>query len=77
MTSISLTLCFRKSAILPLDLDKGDVVEHALILNLQAKGFAFASAVWGKIVTDCVYHAKARHTLKIAHAEAQYMEPFA
>jgi hypothetical protein len=63
----------RKSRVLALDVEAGDPVEQALILVIQSQSFAAPSAVWGKIVADCVGHSKARHTIRTADSQLNYI----
>lgn len=62
----------RKSLAVALDVETGDSLEQSLILLLQSQQFAAPTAVWGKLIADCIGHAKARHTLRIEEAEAKY-----
>ncbi|QKC97157.1 hypothetical protein [Mesorhizobium sp. NZP2298] len=55
----------RKSGVVVLDVEAKDTLEQAIILVLQAKGYAAPSGVWGKAVADCVTYAKQRRTITI------------
>ena len=39
---------------------------------MTARNFGSVSAVWGKVIADCVVHSKNRHTLRICDAIADY-----
>lgn len=65
-------LILRKSFVVGLDVEAGDSLEQALILLLQSNNFVAPTAVWGKLVADCIEHARARHTLTIRDAELNY-----
>jgi hypothetical protein len=62
----------RKSFVLTMDIESGDAVEQGLLLVLQSRHFVTPTAVWGKIVSDCVAHGKARRTVDIAATTALY-----
>ncbi len=62
----------RKSFVAALDVEAGDSLEHSLILLLQSRNFVASTAVWGKLIADCIEHAKARHTLAVGDAELNY-----
>lgn len=62
----------RKMSVVVLDIETSDPLEHAVILNLSAKGCIAAEAVWGKFIADCVGHSKNRRTLSSKHLVEQY-----
>jgi hypothetical protein len=62
----------RMMSVVVLDIESSDPLEHAIILNLSAKGCIAAEAVWGKIIADCVGHSKSRRTLSSEHLVNQY-----
>lgn len=62
----------RKSGVLVLDVDAGDPLEQAMILVLQARGYAAPAAVWGKAIADCVAFAKTRRTVAIEQVTATF-----
>ncbi|MDZ4362113.1 hypothetical protein [Brevundimonas sp.] len=62
----------RQTYVHVLDIEAGDALEQAIILLLQTQHFAAPSAVWGKIVSDCVSHSKVRRTIKITDAKRDY-----
>lgn len=59
-------------SVVALDIADSDPLEHAIILNLSAKGCIAAEAVWGKIIADCLGHSKTRRTLSSDHLGEQY-----
>lgn len=62
----------RKSFVVVLDVEAGSSLEHSLILVLQSNNFVASTAVWGKLISDCIEHAKARHTISIKDVEQNY-----
>jgi hypothetical protein len=62
----------RKTFVSAMDIEAGDAIEQGVHLLLQSRDFASPAALWGKIVTDCLSHAKARHTVDVANASALY-----
>jgi hypothetical protein len=62
----------RKSEVIVLDLESGGSLEEGVKVLLAARNYVAPSAVWGKIVADCVEHAKARSTFSTENASATY-----
>ena len=62
----------RKFFVHILDVEEGDSIEQALQLLLEARDFTVPSAIWGKIVADCVVHSKSRHTIKFSEIALAY-----
>lgn len=62
----------RKSAVVMLDLETGGSLEEGVKVLLAARNYLAPSAVWGKIVADCVEHARARHTFSTNDAQKRY-----
>lgn len=62
----------RSSSVYILDVEAHDPIEQAIVLLLQSGRFAAPSALWGKMVADCVTHAKGRQTIQISDAAANY-----
>lgn len=59
-------------SVVALDIEDSGPLEHAIILNLSAKGCIAAEAVWGKVIADCVGYSKTRRTLSSEHLVDQY-----
>ena len=55
-----------------MDIEANDPTEQAIILLLRSQNFVAPSAVWGKIVADCVTYSKLRQTIRIEDAERIY-----
>jgi len=62
----------RKSEVVVLDLESGGSLEEGVKVLLTARDYIAPTAVWGKIVADCVEHAKARSTFSTEDASATY-----
>jgi len=62
----------RKSEVVVLDLESGGSLEEGVKVLLAARNYIAPSAVWGKIVADCVEHAKARSTFSTEDASTAY-----
>jgi hypothetical protein len=62
----------RKSVVVMLDLEAGGSLEEGVKVLLAARNYLAPSAVWGKIVADCVEHARARHTFSTTDAQRRY-----
>lgn len=62
----------RKSYVHVLDVEEGDPIEQSLQLLLEARNFTAPSAIWGKIVADCVAHSKSRHTIRLSDIAVAY-----
>ncbi len=62
----------RKSEVVVLDLESGGSLEEGVKVLLAARDYIAPSAVWGKIVADCVEHAKARSTFSTEDAGTAY-----
>jgi hypothetical protein len=62
----------RRAFILVWDLEKADPLGQSVLLVLQSQHFTAPAAVWGKIVSDCISHSKARITVSIDQARADY-----
>lgn len=62
----------RKSEVVVLDLESGGSLEEGVKVLLAARDYIAPTAVWGKIVADCVEHATARSTFSTEDAIAAY-----
>ncbi|MGO9004598.1 MAG: hypothetical protein ACLQIQ_06840 [Beijerinckiaceae bacterium] len=62
----------RKSEVVCLDLEPGSTLDRAVTHVLGAAGYGVPSAMWGKLITDCLSHAKSRHTVRMADIETRY-----
>ncbi len=62
----------RHAFVFIVDLENADALGQSVLLILQSRHFAAPAAFWGKIVSDCIAHAKARHTVTIEQARADY-----
>ena len=62
----------RRSFVFVLDLEKADALGQSVLLVLQSKHFTAPAAVWGKIVSDCISHSKARLTVSLDQIRVTY-----
>lgn len=61
----------RKSEVVVLDLESGGSLEEGVKV-LLARDYIAPSAIWGKIIADCVEHAKTRSTFSAEDASMAY-----
>jgi hypothetical protein len=62
----------RRTFVWVLDLEAGDPLEQAMALVLQSKDFVAPAALWGRLVLDCLDHARGRRTVDLAQARSTY-----
>ena len=62
----------RRSYVVPFDLDEGTAFERSVPLLLRSRGFSSPDLVWGKLIADCLDHARHRRTVDAAHVAKTY-----
>jgi hypothetical protein len=55
----------RKTSVVRFDIEDDDPLSQAIILTLGASNFVSPTALWGRIISDCVNYAKSRRTLNV------------
>ncbi len=66
------TEILRRSYVHLLDVEEGETLEQSTLLLLNSKGFTSPEAIWGKIISDCLTHARRRRTVNFSQVESDY-----